>query len=356
MEKKQENLLITEMDKDMVDADDQNRQMLGQIMETVAKEDYKSAFRLFYDNIIKILCGEGMLDVRSPYYRSGEKVKEDKITGEFVGVYEYYCATNKGFRSFRPHGELFRCGSATATFIGAVREFLGFLADAPEEDPWEIYQSYVDSGFFDMENYLDEAAVYSFPHNRHSRKVTKEALARYVGKYYGSIDAEDFVDLYQTLDRVYTTYGFPFACTHAGWFYEGYDVLYRKTLEEGIWSLRNLWEQGEPSDWLGKQMEPYPDLRLTYGALVDALQRPEYEALLLRLFPFRLTEDTLRSGCGMDSDQWEEFTLKIAKALYFSECWSWRKNVPEEMMQDAVKAMEGVVDTVQCYMDLGRIL
>lgn len=355
MEKKQQNLLVTEIDKDM-DADSQNRRMLEQIEKAVVQKDYKSAFHLFYGNIVKILCGEGMLDVRSSYYRNGETVKEDKIVGEFVGAYEYYNATNKGFRSFRPHGELFRCGSATASFLGAVRGFLELLTDAPEEDPWEIYLSYVDSGFFDMENYLDEAAVYSFPHNRRSREVTKGALARYVEKYYGSIDAEDFVDLYQTLDRVYTTYGFPFACTHAGWFFEGYDVLYRKTLEEGIWSLRNLWEQGEPSDWLGKQMEPYPDLQLNYGVLLDALQKPEYESLLYRLFPFRLTEDTLRSGCGMDADEWEEFTLKVAEALYFAECWSWRKNVPEEMLQDAVKAMEGAVETVRNYMDLGKSL
>lgn len=353
MEEKLEKPSGTGMVMD-TDVSRQNRQMLGQIEDAMEKKDYKSAFRLFQNSIVKILCGEGILDVCSPYYWHGEEVKEDKIVGELVGVYEYYSATNRGFRSFRPHGVSFRCGSATASFLGAVRELLGILADEPDRDPWEIYCDHMDSHFFDLENYLDRAAVYSFPHNRKSREVTRGALARYAQKYYGSIDAEEFVELYQTLDRVYTTYGFPFACTHAGWFFEGYDVLYRKTLEEGVWSLRNLWEQGVPSDWLGKQMEPYPDIRPVYGDLIKALQRPEYEHLLCRLFPLRLTEDTLRPGCGMDTDEWEEFTLKLAGALYFAECCSWRKNVSEEMVQEAVKAMEGVLETVRCYMDEGK--
>lgn len=352
MEEKQEKPSGAGMD---TDAGGQNRRMLGQIMDAMEKEDYRTAFRLCHNNIVKILCGEGVLDVCSPYYLHGEEVKEDKVIGELVGVYEYYSATNGGYRSFRPHGVSFRCGSATTSFMGAVRELLGLFADAPEQDPWEIYCDHMDSNFFDLESYTDQAAVYSFPHNRRSREVTRGALAHYALKYYGSMDAEEFIGLYQTLDRVYTTYGFPFACTHAGWFFEGYDVLYRKTLEEGVWSLRNLWEQGVPSDWLGKQMEPYPDIRPVYGDLIKALQRPEYEHLLCRLFPLRLTEGTLRSGCGMDTDEWEEFALKLAKTLYFAECCSWKKNVPEEMMQEAVKAMEGVLEVVRCYcMDEGK--
>lgn len=351
MEEKQEKPSGTDM---VMDVSRQNRQMLGQIEDALAKEDYRAAFRLFQNSIVKILCGEGILDVCSPYYRSGEDVKEDKVTGEFVGVYEYYCATNRGYRSFRPHGGSFRCGNATTSFMGTVRKLLGLFADAPEQDPWEIYCDHMDSNFFDLENYLDQAAVYSFPHNRYSREVTERTLARYARKYYGSVDAEEFIRLYQTLDRVYTTYGFPFACTHAGWFFEGYDTLYRKILEEGVWSLRDFWDQGVSSEWLKKQMEPYPDIRQSYGDLIAALQKPEYESLLCRLFPLRLTESTLRSGCGMDTDGWEEFALKLAKTLYFGECWSWRKNVPEEMMQEAVKAMEGVLEVVRCYMDEGK--
>lgn len=323
---------------------------LGQIEEALEGEEYRTAFRLFRRDITGILCREGILEVCSPYYHRNGKIKEDKVAGELVGVYEYYYSGNDGFRSFRPRGKSFRCGKRTASFLDSVKKFLSLLLENMGQDPWEIFNNYMGSEYFDLENYLDKAGVYGFPHNRRSREVTKAALEPYVKKYYGVLDAEPFVDLYQTMDRVYTTYGFPFACTHAGWFFEGYDSLYRKVFDEGAWTLRNLWENGL-SDWLEKQMEPYPEIYPTYEELVTALQKPEYEALLCRLFPFRLTEDTLRAGCGIESDEWEEFTLKLAKTLYFMECGNGRKNVPEKTVMDAAVLMEELLKTVRHYMD-----
>lgn len=345
----QEKVLQSDSAKN-TDADSRICLVMDRIEKALVDENYKKAFHLFRNNIVKILCSKGILEICSPYYLNKGLVKEDKVVGEFVGVYEYYYAGNGGFRSFRPNGESFRCGKPTATFMTAVKDFLKLLADEPERDPWEIYCSHMDGEYYDLENYIDEAGVYAFPHNRRSREITSGALARYTEKYYGHISGEEFIKLYQKLDRLYTTYGFPFACTHAGWFFEGYDVLYRRILDEGAWSLHDFWEQEKPSDWLEKQMEPY-GIHPSYSALVEALQKPEYESLLYRLFPFRLTQDTLRSGCGIDSDEWEMFTLELAKALHFVECCNGRKNVPGDIVLDAVKAMTETLKTVRSYMD-----
>lgn len=333
-----------------MDICEQEHLLIDQIEETIVKEDYKTAFRLFRNNIVKILCGEGILEVCSPYYRRNGKIKEDKIAGEIIGAYEYYCASNNGFRSFRPHGNLFLCGKPAATFMQTVKGFLQTLNENYRQDPWEILNSYMGNDYYDLENYLDKTPVYGFPHNRHSREAAGKVIAGYTEKYYGSMNAGEFIEWYQAMERVYTTYGFPFACTHAGWFFDGYDILYRKILDEGIWTLRNLWEHNQ-SDWLIKQMQPYPDIQHTYGSIIEALLKPEYESLLFRIFPFRLTEDTLRPGCGMDSDEWEVFSLKVAKVLHFSEYCNWRKNVQESMIEDAVKAMDEVLKTVRFYMD-----
>ena len=325
--------------------------VLEKTEEALESGEYRTAFRLFRRHITGILCREGILDVCSPYYFKNGRVKEDKVAAELIGVYEYYYATNDGFRSFRPNGETFRCGRHTASFIGAVKKFLNLIAENPCSDPWEIYHSCMDSNYFDLEKYLDKAAAYSFPHNNHSRNVAGKILVQYVEKYYGNIGLPEFIDLYQRLDTIYCTYGFPFACsTHSGWFFEGYDVLYRNILDEGAWTLHDLWEQGA-SEWLKKQMEPYPEIRSTYEGLIKALQKPEYESLLCRLFPFRLTEDTLRSGYGMDSDAWEEFTLKLAKTLHFAECCIGKKNVSDYPVKDTAKAMNEVLKTILCYMD-----
>lgn len=349
MEKMQEKVLMSDLEKN-VDRSGLNCHVIDLIEKSVENGDHRTAFRLFKNNIIKLLCDERILDVCGTYHRKNEKIKVNKVVGEIVGVYEYYYAGNGGFRSFRPHGESFQCGKPTATFMAAVKDFLKLLADEPEREPWEIYCSHMDGEYYDLENYLDQAGVYAFPHNRRSREITSGALARYTEKYYGHISGEEFIELYQKLDRLYTTYGFPFACTHAGWFFEGYDVLYRRILDEGAWSLHDFWEQEKPSDWLEKQMEPY-GIHPSYSALVEALQKPEYESLLYRLFPFRLTQDTLRPGCGMDSDEWEVFTLKLAKVLHFAECCNGRKNVPEDIVLDAVKAMTETLKTVRSYMD-----
>lgn len=353
MEKKQEKSFEIDNAKNM-DTCEQGHQMLDRMEDALEKNENKTAFRMFRKDIIKILCSGGVLKVSSPYYYRNGRIKEDKVAGELVGVYEYYYSGNGGIRSFRPHGESFKCGRRTASFLDAVKELLNLLFENLGQDPWEVFNNYMDSDYFDLENYLDKAGVYGFPHNRRSREVTEAALEPYVKKYYGQLDAEQFVDFYQAMDRVYTTYGFPFACTHAGWFYEGYDSLYRKVFDEGTWVLRDLWEHG-PSEWLKKQMLPYPDINLSYECLVDALQKPQYESLLCRIFPFRLTGDTLRPGCGMESDEWEEFTLKLAKTLYFAECCMGRKNVTEEAVKDAAKAMCDVLKVIRYYMDSGKI-
>lgn len=320
-------------------------EVIHQIEEAVGTGDYRSAFRLFRKKIVGILYAEKILDVVSQYYFRGNRLKEDKVIGEFVGAYEYYFATNRGYRSFRPHGDSFRCGNATASFLGAIKEYLELLAENPGQDPWEVLNGYMCSDYFNPENYLDRAGAYSFPHNRRSREVTREALASYVERGYGIMDAGEFIEWFEALERVYTTHGFPFACTHLGWFYEGYDNLYRKILDEGAWMLRDFWKQGVPSDWLKNQMEPYPEIQPTYEGVIEALLKPEYEPLLFRLFPFRLTEDTLKSGCNMDSDEWEEFTLKLARALHFSECCG-RKDLPDSMLDEALKALEEVLEKV----------
>lgn len=350
MEKKQEKLSEIDNAKNM-DICEQRHQVLEQIRGSLEKEDYKTAFRLFRNSIIKILCREGILQICSPYYYRNGRIKEDKVAGELIGVYEYYYSGNSGFRSFQPHGKSFRCGKPTVTFIQEVKGFLQLLYENNGQDPWEILCDYMGSDYFDLENYIDKAGVYGFAHNRRSREVTRKALAPYAGKYYGSMDADEFIEYYEALDRAYTTYGFPFACTYAGWFFEGYDVLYRKILDEGIWTLRNLWEHG-PSDWLIMQMEQYPDIELSYEGLIKALQKSQYEPLLFRIFPFRLTEDTLRPGCGMDSDEWEEFALKLAETLNYVEKYNGKKNVPNDMVLGAAAAMGKVLNTVRYYIDI----
>lgn len=324
-------------------------EVVHQIEDAVGMGDYRLAFRLFRKKIISILYDEKILDVCNPYYFNGKRLKEDKVVGEFVGGYEYYLSSNGGYRKFQPHGDTFRCGKDKATFLGAVREYLKLLSEKPGQDPWEILNDYRGSSYYDLENYIEKAGVYGFVHNRRSREIISKVLAPYVKRHYGVMGAGEFIDWYQAMDRVYCTYGFPFSCTYAGWFYEGYDSLYRKVFDEGAWVLHDFWEQGTPSDWMRKQMDQYKDIQPTYGGLIGALLSPEYEALLFQIFPFRLTENTLRPGCNMDPYEWEWFTFDLARALHFSECCGRRGNLPDGMRDKALKAMENVLEKIWIF-------
>lgn len=325
-------------------------QALEQMEEDLKNGDYKSAFRLFYSCIVKILCSEGILKVCSPYYTRKGKIKEDKVRAELVGVFEYYYSGNESWRSFRPHGDSFRCGKQTASFLAAVKRFLRLLSENVDQDPWEVFCGSMGSDYFNLENYLGNAEVYGFSHNRRSREVTNAVLEPYIKKYYGHLDTLQFVELFQTMDRVYTTYGFPFSCTHAGWFFSGYDKLYREILEEGVRTLRDFWLHG-PCGWLERQMHLYQDIPVAYGSLVDALLKPEYEPLLCRIFPFRFTDSTLRPCHGMDANEWELFTFKVSKVLHFAEHWNGQRNVDDKIAEDMV----WVLNKVRYYMECEKI-
>lgn len=337
-----------------MDAFVQSHELLGRIEESIAAADYKKALRLFQNSIITILCNEGIMLVCSPYYWKGRKIKEKKVACELSGAYAYYCGTNRCLRTFKPYGNLCCCGRATVSFLGEVRRFLGILVKHPGQDPLEVFDRHMGSRYFDLEAYLDRADAYSFAHNRRSRELSwNNAVAPYAEKYYGSMDARDFMEFCQALDRIYTSFGFPFACTHSGWFFEGYDCLYQKLFKDGIYELHAFWENGQPDSRLRYLMEQYPQIGLSLDSLVEALLKPGYEPILQRLFPFRLAAGTLRCGCGMEEDKWESFIFKTAKLIYLAECCNVGKNVPgvADALKETAEDIAGILKTVRWYMD-----
>lgn len=59
------------------------RQDLVQMEGALTKKDYWNAFRLFYGSIVKILCGEGIMEACSPYYMLKGKIEEKKSLFKF---------------------------------------------------------------------------------------------------------------------------------------------------------------------------------------------------------------------------------------------------------------------------------
>ena len=114
--------------------------------------------------------------------------------------------------------------------------------------------------------------------------------------------------------------------------------------------IGRFWLHG-PCGWLERQMHLYQDIPVAYGSLVDALLKPEYEPLLCRIFPFRLTDSTLRPCHGMDANEWELFTFKLSKVLHFAEHWNGQRNVDDKIAEDMVR----VLNKVRYYMECEKI-
>lgn len=117
--------------------------------------------------------------------------------------------------------------------------------------------------------------------------------------------------------------------------------------------------QGTSADIKNIEMENRSAGYDALGQIEEALEgeeyRTAYEPLLCCIFPFRLTEDTLRAGCNMDLGEWEEFTFKLAKVLHFAKQCNGKKNISENLLLNAAAAMRETIKIIRLYMDRGKI-
>ena len=65
-----------------MDMASQVHQALARMEDALEKNENRTAFSLFRKDIIKILCGAGVLKVCSPYYYKSGNIKMDKVAGE----------------------------------------------------------------------------------------------------------------------------------------------------------------------------------------------------------------------------------------------------------------------------------
>lgn len=77
-----------------MDLANQVHQALARMEDALEKNENRTVFSLFRKDIIKILCGAGVLKVCSPYYYKNGNIKMDKVAGELEGAFQYYYSGN----------------------------------------------------------------------------------------------------------------------------------------------------------------------------------------------------------------------------------------------------------------------
>lgn len=279
---------------------------LGVIEESIKRGDYDKALNLFRQKILHTLYGGKLLKVNGRFLKKNGKenvLQEDMLAKEIMGVYCYY---------EEPEPNRF---SGKHVFMDTVCDYINLLWQNPREEPKKVLERYMGRDFYNLNNYLDEVPRWGFPHNDYSLRVAKRKVLPYLEEYSRSgVELEGIIDRYIQLDRLYMSYGFPFACTYDKSIMDKYDELYKKILENGAESLQRLY-QGKEDTVIQRLKKAFPEEDVKYEALVMKLKEKDQEELLHILFPFRLIEKNISSGV-IKGEEWEEFIYNFAKSFY----------------------------------------
>ena len=84
-------------------------------------------------------------------------------------------------------------------------------------------------------------------------------------------------------------YGFPFACTYASWFFDGYEKLYRENMKRGAESLQRYF-MGVVDERMGRALAEFPEESFTYQTLIRELQWEPHKKNASCSFPVSVKE------------------------------------------------------------------
>ena len=108
-----------------MDMASQVHQALARMEDALEKNENRTAFSLFRKDIIKILCGAGVLKVCSPYYYKSGNIKMDKVAGELEGAFQYYYSGNGWPPFFAAAWRVLRMREADSIFPGGSKKTSG---------------------------------------------------------------------------------------------------------------------------------------------------------------------------------------------------------------------------------------
>lgn len=318
------------------------------IKEALEKKDYKRAIILFRENMVNILYKAGIVKTCNQYVNKNEKgIDDEKVTNEIMGVYAYY---------EDPEGNKRRIQK---TFMDAVYHYMELLERNPEKDPADVLEQ-MSSTFFRLDTYADETLRWGFGHNDYSRRTSRKKILPYLEKNYGTtLSADEFIDQYQQMDRLYMGYGFPFACTYGNkYFFDKYDEIYQKNMIRGAKSLHSLF-QGKPDERMKRTLNCFPEEDFNYVTLIDALQKKKYAQMLHILFPYELNENKIRSDI-LKGEAWEEFIYQFAKGFYIVKAVrnklehggkQGKKNLSNEALLAAIEEIQKIFGWLDAHIE-----
>jgi len=310
---------------------------LIRIEELLEKKKYDNALNLFREKIIRIMVDAGIIKVCSANQNS-----EKLIANEFLGVYCYY----ETLREDKPD----KGSRARKTFLDAVHDYIDLLSKDQEKEPIAVLNEWKHK-FYDMQEYTDRVPEWRFSHTGYSRRTCKEKIIPYLESYVKpEMNVSELIDQYQKMEQIYMGYGFPFACTYGGsWFFGEYEKIYKANIRRGAESLKKYF-QGDKDERMKRALDCFPEESFTYGTLLQALQKKQYERMLHVLFPFQLSNKNIHSD-AIEGEKWERFVYDFAQSFYFVKQVRNKFTHPDilekEDFKKAIQTVEQVISQIK---------
>lgn len=315
------------------------------IEKHLQRKQYDSALNLYREKIINIMYKGRIIQVGKRFLEPGKggregKLKEFSITQEIIGAYCYYEHPDNRNYSHK-------------TFMDGVLYALEQLASMPDHPPKKVIEQYMNNSFYNIMWYLEKGQVPAkgFIHNDFSRKNCNMKILPFLSDDYGTDNMDTFIDKYNMLDRIYMCHGFPFAATYDKWFLNGYDLIYRRVLSNGIQCLQDFYD-GKNNATIQRMQRCFPEEHFTYETLIHTLLQEEYSKMLHILFPYKLDPHNVYSNI-LKGEKWDEFIYSFVKSFCLIKNVRNKKihksDLESKEMQQAIEEIKQSLELIKKY-------
>ena len=310
------------------------------LKKALEKKDDEEALKIFREKIVSIMLSNNI--IRNTKGRNNKEVKETEVINELMGAYYYY--------GYYPK-EKCRVKTDKKTFIETVKEYIKYLGKELDCPPKEIQKKYRGESFYCLRDYLDkDIPKYGLSNSKFVEDKCNAVIIPQIQKMaVGKISVAECVAYSQKMQRIYTGYGYPFACTYNNRLFDGYDELYTGIFEEGVNSL-NKYFFGEADERMSHVLKHCPEENMDYIKLIKLLE--ESEELLYYLFPFKIAR--VKPG-KMKWTEWNEFLFDFANSFCLIKNMrnkeAHKSEYDEVELRDAISEIRKVLDRIEKYIE-----
>lgn len=305
--------------------------------DALEKKKYERALRLFREQVFNMLIDLGIIQIQKEYLM--EKRNRHMVEDMIVGIYNYYEPINQ--KKDNNQGEKTRY-----TFVERVEIFMELLQADIEKEPKLIKKVFKEK-YYDLTAYLNQVPKWGFRHNDYSRKECQKKLEPYIlemqkeGK-----ELMDCIEKYGKLERIYLGVGYPFLCTYNERIISGYDILYRKVFDDGVYSLQKLY-YGTIDSKMRTVLNKLDISDITYKEFLEVYGERKQE-ICRWLFPFSLSERDFKSG--LLRDEFPEFIYEFMKVFCYAKNMRNKvvhSSVQEKELKKVVEEMKKVLEKIK---------